>query len=168
MRRTLLSYELPPGLIAARPLDERDGARLLVLDPGALRHASIRDLPTLIPAGALLVVNDTRVLPARLLGHKEGSGGRVEIFLVERVGLDRGSMETLYIEAATGAALRHEAGPLLDRAHARPGDWLLSRRTVEGLTLSGEAYEALARVLAGRYDLRQLDDAYRYHFFGKK
>lgn len=90
------------------------------------------------------------------------------VFLVERVSRRRDLLETLYIEAASGAILRHEAGALPDRGHARPGDWLLSRRTVEGLTLSGEAYEGLVRALSGRYELRQLDDAYRVHFFGRR
>ncbi len=88
MRRALLDYELPPELIAARPLAERDGARLLVVDPASdsPTHASIRELDRLLPEGALLVVNDTRVLPARLLGHKVESGGRAEIFLVRKEG----------------------------------------------------------------------------------
>ncbi|MFO0756914.1 MAG: tRNA preQ1(34) S-adenosylmethionine ribosyltransferase-isomerase QueA [Byssovorax sp.] len=87
MKRSLLHYDLPPDRIASHPLPEREAARLLVVDPAALEpaHASIRDLPSLLPPGALLVVNDTRVVPARLLGHKEGSGGRVEIFLVRQV-----------------------------------------------------------------------------------
>lgn len=95
MRRALFDYDLPAELIAARPLSERDAARLLVVDParGSLDHAAIRDLDALLPAGALLVVNDTRVLAARLLGHKVESGGRAEIFLVRREGelsLDEG------------------------------------------------------------------------------
>ena len=63
-----LDYELPPELIAQRPLEARDGARLLHLGAdGALTDRRVVDLPDLIPEGALLVVNDTRVLPARLL-----------------------------------------------------------------------------------------------------
>ena len=77
MRCDLLDYELPDDRIARRPTEARDGARLLVVDPGlpgGISHAHIRDLPELLPRGALIVVNDTRVIPARLLGKKTGTG----------------------------------------------------------------------------------------------
>jgi S-adenosylmethionine:tRNA ribosyltransferase-isomerase len=77
-----LDYALPPELIAQEPTPDRGGARLLV--PRPLSHARIADLPALLPEGALVVVNDTRVIPARLLGAKEGTGGKAEIFLLER------------------------------------------------------------------------------------
>lgn len=86
--RLLLSdfdYVLPPDRIAQEPLARRDDCRLLVLDraSGALLHRRFRDLPDLLHPGDLLVLNDTRVLPARLYGHKL-SGGRVEILLTRR------------------------------------------------------------------------------------
>lgn len=78
-------FVLPPDQIAQVPADRRDEARLLVLDrSGGLSHRGVRDLPELIPEGALLVVNDTRVIPARLYGKKP-TGGRVELLLVERL-----------------------------------------------------------------------------------
>jgi S-adenosylmethionine:tRNA ribosyltransferase-isomerase len=80
-----LDYVLPDELIARRPLAERDGARLLVLAPAGVEHRTIRELPELIPPGALVVVNDSRVIKARLLGNKRGSGGRVELLLVRRL-----------------------------------------------------------------------------------
>lgn len=88
MRAAELDYELPPELIAQNPLPERDGARLLCVDPlGAeVTHGVVQELPRRV-APALWVVNDTRVIPARLLGQKE-SGGRVELLLVERLGGD--------------------------------------------------------------------------------
>ncbi|OLD07759.1 MAG: tRNA preQ1(34) S-adenosylmethionine ribosyltransferase-isomerase QueA [Deltaproteobacteria bacterium 13_1_20CM_2_69_21] len=78
-------YELPEELIAQAPLPERDASRLLVLPrrSGHLQHRAIRDLPELLRAGDLLVVNDARVIPARLHGRKEGSGGKVELLLIE-------------------------------------------------------------------------------------
>lgn len=78
-------YELPEELIAQRPLPERAASRLLVLDggTGAVRDADFRDFPALLEPGDLLVLNDTRVIPARVFGRKP-TGGRVEI-LVERV-----------------------------------------------------------------------------------
>ncbi len=85
MQRSDFSFQLPPELIAQRPLPERAASRLLVLDGPSGRYSDrlFRDLPTLLAPGDLLVFNDTRVLPARLHAHKE-TGGRVEV-LVERV-----------------------------------------------------------------------------------
>lgn len=86
MRRSLLHYDLPPDRIATEPSPERDGARLLVLEAdGSLEHRQVRELDQLLPAGALLIVNDTRVVPARLLGHKRATGGRVELLLLRRL-----------------------------------------------------------------------------------
>jgi S-adenosylmethionine:tRNA ribosyltransferase-isomerase len=80
-------YELPPELIAASPALTRDASRLLVLDiPTRTRHhASFREISRFLRPRSLVVLNDTRVIPARLLGRKP-SGGRVEIFLVRRRG----------------------------------------------------------------------------------
>jgi S-adenosylmethionine:tRNA ribosyltransferase-isomerase len=77
-------FELPAGRIAQEPLSERDASRLLVLDRAANTTAArtFRELRSLLRAGDVLVLNDTRVLPARLVGSK-ASGGRVEIFLLE-------------------------------------------------------------------------------------
>ncbi|WP_437637862.1 tRNA preQ1(34) S-adenosylmethionine ribosyltransferase-isomerase QueA [Sorangium sp. So ce854] len=89
MRCELLDYELPEALIASRPPEERDGARLLLVDrgrsAGEVEHAAIRDLDRYVEPGALVVVNDTRVIPARLFGKKRGTGGQVELFLLHRL-----------------------------------------------------------------------------------
>lgn len=84
VRTELLDYELPDELIAKRPLAERDASRLLVLDRGEVAHRMIRELPELLPEGALLVVNDTRVRRARVHGARRGSGGKVELLLLGR------------------------------------------------------------------------------------
>jgi S-adenosylmethionine:tRNA ribosyltransferase-isomerase len=78
-------YPLPGELIAQEPLPERDASRLLVLPrrSGPVAHRQVRELPALLRAGDVLVVNDARVIPARLQGRKEGSGGKVELLLVE-------------------------------------------------------------------------------------
>jgi S-adenosylmethionine:tRNA ribosyltransferase-isomerase len=77
-------YELPPELIAQAPAASRDASRLLVLDchDDTLADRTFGDVAALIAPGDLLVVNDTRVFPARLLGRKE-TGGQVELFLLE-------------------------------------------------------------------------------------
>jgi S-adenosylmethionine:tRNA ribosyltransferase-isomerase len=80
-------FELPERLIAQEPAVPRDASRMLVLDrdTGQVAHRSFTDLPGELRAGDLVVINDTKVFPARLRGTKP-TGGRVEILLVERVG----------------------------------------------------------------------------------
>ena len=87
MRRADFSYPLPAELIADRPLPRRGASRLLALDgeSGALRDLAFDDLRTLLRPGDLLVLNDTRVLPARLRGRK-ASGGACEILLERLLG----------------------------------------------------------------------------------
>ena len=77
-------FDLPDVLVARAPLERRDASRLLLLDraTGALAHLAFRDWPGLLRQDDLVVLNDTRVIPARLLGRKQGSGGRVELLLV--------------------------------------------------------------------------------------
>ncbi|MEK6978233.1 MAG: tRNA preQ1(34) S-adenosylmethionine ribosyltransferase-isomerase QueA [Candidatus Hydrothermarchaeota archaeon] len=84
MRLDEFDYPLPRELIAQRPLEDRSASRLLVLGAG-MEHRSFRDIKDYLAPGDLLVVNDTRVVPARLRGRK-GTGGRVEALLVRRVG----------------------------------------------------------------------------------
>ncbi len=92
MRVALLHYDLAPESIAQVPADDPLSARLLDLpDQGEATYAHVRDLPERVPEGALIVVNDTRVLKARLLGKKRGSGGKAEVFLVRRADGDGGA-----------------------------------------------------------------------------
>jgi S-adenosylmethionine:tRNA ribosyltransferase-isomerase len=89
VQRHDFAYDLPPDLIAQTPLAERSASRLLVLEGTdgrpVPRDCTIRDFPSLLRPGDLLVFNDTKVVAARLLGTKP-SGGRVEIFLERVVG----------------------------------------------------------------------------------
>lgn len=79
-------FDLPEELIAQDPLEDRASSRLLVLDKetGEIEHRHFRDLKEYLNPGDCLVLNDTRVLPARLIGEREGSGGKVEILLLKR------------------------------------------------------------------------------------
>ncbi len=88
-------YELPAERIAQDPAEPRDAARLLVLDrrAGDLRHAHVRDLGAFLRPGDCLVVNDTRVVPARLLGRIEGAERAAEVLLVRE--LEGGEWEAL-------------------------------------------------------------------------
>ncbi|MEP7216847.1 MAG: tRNA preQ1(34) S-adenosylmethionine ribosyltransferase-isomerase QueA [Anaerolineaceae bacterium] len=84
MRTADFNFELPPGLIAQQPAEPRDSARLMVLRRAqqSVEHLRFSDLPTLLQRGDLLVVNDTRVMAARLFGTRPETGGRVEALLV--------------------------------------------------------------------------------------
>jgi S-adenosylmethionine:tRNA ribosyltransferase-isomerase len=87
MKAAELDYALPPELIAQRPAARRDRSRLLVYEraSGAVRHRRFDELPEELPEGTLTVVNDTRVLPARLRLERPG-GGEAEVLLLERLG----------------------------------------------------------------------------------
>lgn len=89
------TFDLPQNLIAVHPAFERDASRLMLLDRNAetIGEATFRNITDHLCAGDLLVMNDTRVIPARLFGTKS-TGGRVEIFLLRRVG-DTGRWECL-------------------------------------------------------------------------
>ena len=86
MRTADFDYHLPPEMIAQRPADPRDSSRLLILDRKreTLSHHIFRDLPNFLSPGDALVLNETRVLPARLRGHKIPTGGHVELLLLNR------------------------------------------------------------------------------------
>jgi S-adenosylmethionine:tRNA ribosyltransferase-isomerase len=81
------SFNLPAELIAQEPTAERGASRLLVLERvrGSLRHARIGDLPSLLPAGTVVVLNDSRVRKARLFGASPQTGGAIEVLLLERL-----------------------------------------------------------------------------------
>ena len=83
MKRQAFHFDLPPGLIAQHPAPDRDGARLLVVDPvdRSIHHRTIRDLPELLPAGTLCVPNDVKVRHARLLLQRAGGGAGEALLL---------------------------------------------------------------------------------------
>ncbi len=86
MRTSDFDYALPHDLIAQTPVEPRDAARLLVIhrDTGAIEHRSFADIQGLLRPGDLLVGNDSRVIPARLFGHKLPTGGSVEMLLLRK------------------------------------------------------------------------------------
>lgn len=83
MRVDLFEFHLPPGLIAQHPVRPRDAARLLVVGKAGLDDRQVRDLPDLLRPGDLLVLNDTRVIPARLVGRR--GEARIEVTLHQPV-----------------------------------------------------------------------------------
>lgn len=86
MKRTDFYYDLPPELIAQDPLSDRQSSRLMCLDKktGETRHKHFYDIADMLSEGDCLILNDTRVIPARLYGVKEGTGAHIEILLLNR------------------------------------------------------------------------------------
>ena len=86
LKKSDFYFDLPDELIAQDPLDDRSSSRLLVLDKdtGAVSHDIFRNIGAYLKKGDCLVLNDTRVIPARLLGIKEDTGAHVEVFLLKR------------------------------------------------------------------------------------
>ncbi|OGI52766.1 MAG: tRNA preQ1(34) S-adenosylmethionine ribosyltransferase-isomerase QueA [Candidatus Muproteobacteria bacterium RIFCSPHIGHO2_02_FULL_65_16] len=124
MLRSCFQYQLPAELIAQRPAHPRTASRLLALDgaSGARRDLTFADLPALLRPGDLMVFNDTRVIPARLLGVKD-SGGRVEV-LVERVLDERRVLAQVRASKSPrpGRSIRFDGG-VEARVRARAGEF---------------------------------------------
>lgn len=171
MRIELFDYELPEERIAKYPAKARDGARLLVVDPhrDALTDRNIVDLPELLPRGALVVLNDTRVMKARLLGEKADTGGRVEIFLVEQLS-GAGKSERWRALGRASKPLRPgqlvRLGALSARVESKSehdGSLEVLLEVEDGLTVA-EAIEAHGQVPLPPYMRREpsADDVERY------
>ena len=109
-------FELPEHLIAQQPLERRDGARMLVLNRrgGNWCDSSFSQLSSQLEPGDLVVVNNTRVFPARLVGHREPSGGRVELLLLEE-------REPCVWEALARPARRLQRGARISFGHTDSG-----------------------------------------------
>ena len=141
MRTDDFDYELPHELIAQEPADPRDSCRLMVLDKatGAVEHRVFRDIIDYLDPGDLLVANDTKVVPARLLGHKERTGGAAEVLLLKRVGADTW-------EALVKPGRRLQPGAVVEfkRAGGDAGEVLLTATVLEHAEGRGERIVRLA------------------------
>lgn len=105
-------YALPESLIAQHPADRRDAARLLVLNraAGTISHRHFRDLPDYLRPGDLLVLNDTKVIPARLVGRRERTGGKWEALYLRTVGDDWELLATTRGRPDTGTSFVTDSG----------------------------------------------------------
>jgi S-adenosylmethionine:tRNA ribosyltransferase-isomerase len=123
MDTALLDYELPTELVAQTPIEPRDASRLLVYrkDAGVVEHRTFAELPTLL-GGELVVVNDTRVVPARLRVHRS-SGGAVEVLLLEQMG-DDGTWEAL-VRPSRRLRAGERLGPVRLNDTCGGGRWLV-------------------------------------------
>ena len=163
MRTSRFTYVFPDHLIAQSPVEPRDAARLLRVSD--LSDWTVRDLPALLRPGDLVVVNDTRVRAARLIGRRDPTGGRVEILLLGRRG---GRWQALVRPARrlrAGSMVR--AGLLAARLETDPvdGEVELSLRTEAGDADPDAIEEAIAatgEVPLPPYIHKDLDDPGRY------
>ena len=157
-------YDLPEELIAQTPLDRRDASRLMTLDrkTGEVTHRHFYDLVDLLQPGDCLVMNNSRVLPARLLGHREPTGGTVEVLLLKDQG--SGVWECLTKpgrKTHTGTELSFGGGELTATVVGEKEDGnKLVQFHYEGIFL--EVLERLGKMPLPPYIKEELEDGERY------
>lgn len=164
MKTSDFYYELPPELIAQTPLEKRDASRLMCLDKetGAVTHHHFYELPQFLRAGDCLILNDSRVLPARLLGKRLPGGGACEVLLL----IDRGEKVWECIvrpgkHLRTGARLSFGEGELTaEVVDVLDGGNRLVRFDYEGIFL--EVLERLGKMPLPPYIKEELSDRERY------
>ena len=90
MKTSDFNYFLPEELIAQEPLNDRASSRLMVMDrqTGEIKHTVFKSITQYLKKGDCLVINDTKVLPARLIGRRKNTGARIEVLLLVRKGID--------------------------------------------------------------------------------
>ena len=164
MKTSDFNFELPPELIAQTPIAQRDESRLLTLDKytGEIAHHNFFDLPSMLRKGDCLVLNNSRVLPARLIGKREPGGGAVEIVLL----VDRGDnvWECLVRpgrKVRPGVRLSFGDGLLkAEVTEVKEGGNRLIRFEYEGIFL--ELLEKLGKMPLPPYIKEELQDSERY------
>lgn len=165
MKTSDFYYDLPPELIAQTPLERRDGSRLMLLnkETGAIEHRHFYDLPQYLRPGDCLVLNDSRVLPARLLGRRDPSGGAVEVLLL----VDRGEKKWECLvrpgrKLHPGQKVVFGDGSLLtaEILEELPGGNRIVKFNYEGIFL--EILEQLGKMPLPPYIKEELNDPERY------
>ena len=165
MKTSDFYYDLPPELIAQTPLERRDGSRLMLLnkETGEIAHRHFYELPQFLHPGDCLVLNDSRVLPARLLGHRVPSGGAVEVLLL----VDRGEKRWECLvrpgrKLHPGQEVSFGDGSLLTAVieEELPGGNRIVRFRYEGIFL--EILEQLGKMPLPPYIKVELNDPERY------
>ena len=164
MKTKDFDYYLPEELIAQTPLEKRDESRLMCLDKetGAISHQHFYELPEFLKPGDCLILNNSRVLPARLLGHRLPGGGACEVLLL----IDRGNKTWECLvrpgkRMRTGAKLSFGDGELTaEVVEELPGGNRLVRFDYEGIFL--EVLERLGKMPLPPYIKEELQDQERY------
>ena len=163
MKKSDFYFDLPPELIAQTPLKQRDASRLLCLDKttGAIRHGQFRELPDLLREGDCLVMNDSRVIPARLFGTRP-TGGSVEVVLLRDLGSDEWECLTRPgRKTPPGTELSFGNGELTALVtRAEPDGNKILRFRYKGIFL--EILDALGQMPLPPYIKEKLDDKERY------
>lgn len=164
MKRQDFYYELPEELIAQDPLEDRQSSRLLVLDKesGAISHRIFREVADYLKEGDCLVINDTKVIPARLIGSREGTNAKIEILLLKRK--ENNVWETLVKpgkKAKVGTRIIFGEGLLTGEVTdiVEEGNRLI-RFTYEGIF--EEILDQLGQMPLPPYITHQLEDKNRY------
>ncbi len=171
MRSDLFQFTVPPERIAQTPAAKRDESKLMVVRRGAglIEHHVFHDLPSLLKAGDLLLMNDTKVNPCRLHCKREGTGGHVELFVIRRIEPNPESRiqnpKSAEYEALTGSGGKLEPGEtltyqdatitLLERNAFGPGHWLVSIDAPGG---ADEFLQAHAKMPLPLYIKRERND----------
>lgn len=160
MKTDDFDYELPPELIAQEPAAVRDECRLLVMDrqTGAWEDRIFHDVGEYLRPGDLLVANETRVMPARLLGAKRETGGQAEVFLLREVfGREPKTNQQALWEALVRPGRRLKPGAVVDFADAA-GNVVLSAQVIDWVENKGEGGKG-ERLVRLTTLLPSLDDA---------
>lgn len=163
MKLSDFDYQLPPELIAQTPVEPRDSSRLLVVprDSGPIEHRSFHEVGSYLRPGDLLVLNQTRVIPARLRGHKIPTGGAIEVLLLRQ--LDSRTWEALVggknILAGSRMSLE-KAAKVIDAEVIRVLDG--ARRVIQFSEPVNSQLEALGEVPLPPYIHEPLADPERY------
>src|SRR4030042_6388489 len=166
LRTSDFDYDLPSEYIAQIPLVERDFSRLLILNrqSGSIQHTTFRNIGSYLKSGDILVVNETRVIPARLFARKQPSGGRVEILLLRKLdrrtwvvlvggkGLTKGKQLLVESSSHTGNILLAEITDVLDG----------SERLIQFNQLIEPIFPNIGNVPLPPYIHTRLDDPERY------
>ena len=164
MRTADFDYELPPELIAQHPPKRRDAARMLVLDPrsGEITHSMVTALPQYLEPGDMLVLNDSRVLPARLIGRR-ADGGEAEVLLLRPIDSDRHRWEALIRPARRlnpGSNVRFEGSAMVVAIEARNDETATVR--LNGAADPIAEVRRIGQMPTPPYIKERLDDRERY------
>lgn len=169
MTREDFNFYLPEELIAQDPLEDRSSSRLLVLDKntGELNHKIFKDVIDYLEEGDCLVINNTKVIPARLIGEKEGTGGKVEVLLLKR-------QENDIWEALVKPGKKARVGARLSFGVNENGEALLTGEVIEVVDegnrlikfhykgIFEEILDELGQMPLPPYITHQLEDKNRY------
>ena len=125
MQLDKFDYNLPTELIAQTPTDKRDHSRLLVYKEGIIEHKNFFDLPDYLQSGDVLVLNDSKVFPARLIGSRQNTGGKAEIFLLNQKSEDMWECLVGRAKAKVGLVIEFDNELAAELVEKLDGNWLV-------------------------------------------